>query len=185
MWPLNPEAGRKSDSLPCVPYLHYTDTQKATSLLAPAIKQKPCEPVTIQHLECLCTCLNFDDPFDATVFAIACLAFWSQARLGELLFDSTYDPQHHIAHGGIVFGMSSSNRGYGKGWLPRTKTKPQGDWLLFTDSECANSACHAPKWHLFSNSIVPDSGPLFAFETLDGLWCPMKKSWFLAQCNSI
>ena len=65
---------------------------KAASLLAPAIKQKPCEPVTMQHLEQLCTCLNFDDPFDAAVFAITCLVFWSHAQLGELLFEATFDP---------------------------------------------------------------------------------------------
>jgi len=46
----------------------------------------------IQHLEWLCTHLDFEDPFDATVFAIACLAFWLQAQLRELLFDAPFDP---------------------------------------------------------------------------------------------
>jgi len=41
-------------------------------------------------------CLDFDDPFDATVFAIAFLAFWSQACLGELLFKKGFDPSLHI-----------------------------------------------------------------------------------------
>jgi len=119
------------------------------------------------------------------VFAIACLAFWSQARLGELLFYAAFDPHLHITCDGIKFGMSTSNRCYGKGWLPCTKTKPGSDWLLFTDSQCTNSTCCSLKWHLSSNSLVPNAAPLLAFKTLDGTWFPMQKNWFLTQCNSI
>ena len=116
MWPLNPEVGHQSNSLPLpLPRLHYTDASKAASLLAPTIECRPHDPVTIQHLKQLHTCLNFDDPFDAAVFAIACLAFWLQAQLGELLFEATFDPQLHITCGSIMFGMSSSNKSYGKG----------------------------------------------------------------------
>jgi len=65
---------------------------QAASLLAPKPSQKLCGPMTIQHLECLCAGLDFDDPFDTSVFAIACLAFWSQACLRELLLDKAFDP---------------------------------------------------------------------------------------------
>ena len=65
------------------------------------------------------------------------------------------------------------------------KMKPQGDWLLFMDSECANSAYRALEWHLTSSSLVPETVPLFAFEMLNGSWCPIHKTWFLAQCNSV
>jgi len=99
----------------------------AASLLAPTVLWCPHELVTIQHLEWLCISLDFFNPFDAAVFTIACLSFWSQAHLGELLFSAAFDPQLHIACDSINFGVSSSERCYGKGWLPCTKTKLHGD----------------------------------------------------------
>jgi len=141
--------------------------------------------MTIQHLECLHASLDFDDPFDASIFAMACLTFWSQVHLGELIFDKTFDPSLYMARSRVTFSKTSNNHAYGKCWHPRMKTKLNGDWLLFTDSECANSAYHALKWHLFSNSALSDAVPLFMFETLDGGWSPMWKSWFLTQCNSL
>jgi len=50
----------------------------------------------IQHLECLCHDLDFDDPFDVSVYTLACLAFWSQARLGKLSFENVFDPLVHV-----------------------------------------------------------------------------------------
>jgi len=113
---------------------------KAAARLAPHTSRRKRDPLTIQHLECLRNDLDFEDPFDASVYALACLAFWSQARLGELSFDNAFDPLTHVVRGSLAFGSSSSNRLYGKCWLPRTKMKPLGDWLLFTDSQCATSA---------------------------------------------
>jgi len=69
------------------------------------------------------------------VFALTCLAFWSQAQLGELLFHRDFNPGLHIAHENILFGIISDGWNFGKCWAPHTKTKPGGDWLLFTDSE--------------------------------------------------
>jgi hypothetical protein len=39
--------------------------------------------------------------------------------------------------------------------------------------------------HLDANAAVPASAPLFAFETSNGNWSPMTRSWFLSRCNSI
>jgi len=142
----------------------------AASLLAPTAVWIPCDPVTVQHLEWLHTHLDFEDPFNATVFTIACLAFWLQAQLREPLFDAAFDPRLHISCNSIKFSVASSNRGYGKGWLPHMKTKSHSHWLLFMDSKCTNSVCHALKWHLSSNSLVPETTPLFTFETLNGSW---------------
>ena len=80
VWPLNPEMGHEVMGTP--PFLSniaLLTLLKATSLLAPKIVWRPCKPVTIQHLEYLCICLDFDDLFDAAIFDIACLAFWLQA----------------------------------------------------------------------------------------------------------
>ena len=98
------------------------------------------------------------------VFALACLAFWSQARLGELLFEKEFNPT--LARGSITFSVTSSNRKYGKCWLPRTKTKPNHDWILFTDSECANSAYRALKIHVLTNSRLSEDVPLLPLKPL-------------------
>jgi len=97
---------------------------QAATLLAPKCSQKPHEPMTIQHLECLHSGLNFYDPFDASIFAMACLAFWSQVRLSELSFDKYFDPSLQMIRSGVIFRKTSSNHAYSKCWHLRTKTKP-------------------------------------------------------------
>jgi len=92
--------------------------------LAPESMQKACDPITIQHLEWLCTGLDLNDPFNTSMFAMACLTFWSQMHLRELLFEFNFDPLLHITHNSILFGVTMSNRHYRKGWLPCMKTKP-------------------------------------------------------------
>jgi len=49
--------------------------------------------------------------------------------------------------------------------LPHTKTKYTGEDVNITDSTCQCSAMTAFKHHLSSNMTIPDSAPLFAFET--------------------
>ena len=153
--------------------------------MSPPSTCRPHDPVTIQHLECIRKCLDFEDLFDVTIYALACLAFWSQARLGELLFENQFDWLLHITRGNVAFGVTSNACKYAKCWLPCTKRKPAGDWLLFTDSECMNSAYTALVFHLFTNSHLAETAPFFAFETLDGGWSPMWRGWFLGQCNYV
>lgn len=39
--------------------------------------------------------------------------------------------------------------------------------------------------HLAVNVAIPDSAPLFAFETSDGNWSPLTRKWFVDCCNQI
>jgi len=39
--------------------------------------------------------------------------------------------------------------------------------------------------HLASNPLVPNNVPLFAWQTMDGSWCPMTKDWFMGKCTEI
>jgi hypothetical protein len=43
------------------------------------------DPVTLQHLQCLCDHLDLSTSFDAAVFAVACIAFF-RAAAGQPLF---------------------------------------------------------------------------------------------------
>ena len=155
------------------------------SLAPPSSIRPKRDPVTISHLRSLLHHLDFTDPFDVTIWAIACVSFWAQARLGEVTFDGDFDPSLHATRSGINLNRTDTGCKYGKIWVPRTKTKPQGDWLMFTDSGCACSALTILQAHLNINSSPPASAPLFAFETADKKFAPMRHSWFLNRCNEI
>jgi len=69
-----------------------TYATKAVALLTLPPSHRQCNPVMIWHLKCLCNGLYFNDPFDAAMYALACLRFWSKAHLGELTFNNDFDP---------------------------------------------------------------------------------------------
>src|SRR5882724_3237392 len=54
-----------------------------------------------------------------------------------------------------------------------------------TDTRCPCSPTTAFDHHIASNSAIPISALLFAFETGSGTWSPMKCKWFLARCDEI
>jgi len=54
-----------------------------------------------------------------------------------------------------------------------------------SDSTCHCSTTTAFKHHLSSNTNIPPTAPLFAFETANGQWAPMNGLWFLEGCNEI
>jgi len=54
-----------------------------------------------------------------------------------------------------------------------------------SNSTCECSTISAFEHHLLSNTNIPNSSPLFAFETADGSWAPMIRTWFLECCNEV
>jgi len=81
--------------------------------------------------------------------------------------------------------MTLSGIKYHSFWAPSTKTSPRGEDIRWTDSQCLCSAEWAFKSHLTINQFVPQMAHLLAFETASGGLAPMRKHWFLAQCNKI
>ena len=159
---------------------------KASVSLAPTSSTRPKRtPITIDHIRSLRCHLDFTDPFEVTVFAVACVMFWAQACLGKLIFDGMFDPALHASRRDFTLSCSTSGRCYGKLWVPQTKMKPLGDLLMFTDSNCECSTVAAILTHLQTNLSIPSSAPVFTFETLDGSFSPMCRSWFLSCCNKI
>ena len=69
--------------------------------------------------------------------------------------------------------------------VPRTKTKAEGDTINLSDSACNCSAINAFEHYLSSNMDIPPDAPLFAFETVEKSWSPMKCMWFFNRCNEI
>ena len=115
-----------------------------------------------------------------------CIAFWSQCRLAELCIDGVFDPQKHPSRNSLRrCGITVTGIKYGSFWAPSTKTSPNGQEILWTDSACPASAVWAIKNHLEINDKLPANAHLFAFEADDGKHYVMRRSWFLDRCNEI
>ena len=120
------------------------------------------------------------------MFAVACIAFWCCCRLGELLIDVRFDPKMHVAHSmNIKWGITSNGSKFINFSVPHTKTKVEGDTINMFDSTCECSAINTFEHHLTSNTTIPINAPLFAFETTDKSWSPMRRSWFIDSCDEI
>src|SRR5882672_6399967 len=61
----------------------------------------------------------------------------------------------------------------------------QGEGRSMTDTRCNCSPTSAFDHHIASNHAIPHDAPLFAFESGNGEWSPMKRDWFLARCNQV
>jgi hypothetical protein len=153
-----------------------------------AFKRDQRGPVTIQHMIALRATLNLDDPFDAAVWALACAAFWSCRRLGELTVrcPADFDPKYHIARGAVPRRIRNSNTRATALHLPWTKsTRERGGTMTLTvrdDDLCPEAAYDN---HMRVNATVPSSAPLFAFRNTDGSWSYMTKDWFITRCDKI
>ena len=138
-------------------------------------------PVTLAHLKALRACLNLNDTFDATVFAVATIAFWCQCRLGEVCVDICFNPLIHPAQcTPQKTGCMASNIIFHSFWAPSIKTKPHGEFIMWTSSDCNCSTEWALNNHCSINCFIPQSAHLFTFKTDSGSFAPMKRAWFLS-----
>ena len=145
------------------------------------------DPVTLQHIQALYDSLDLSVAFDAAVLAVACIAFWSCCRLGELLIDHDFDCTQHVSRSVFIKrGVTANGFAYCLFHIPNSKTEGslRAD-IIITDSTCRCSPVTALNHHLAANSKVPSHAPLFAFETADGNWAPMRQNWFMNRCNEI
>ncbi|KAF9516517.1 hypothetical protein BS47DRAFT_1441504 [Hydnum rufescens UP504] len=164
---------------------------------APPSTTRPLRPpVLIAHLEALR--LNLDlisNPFDISVYMVACCAFWGVSRLGELVISSSSDrePEKRV-HRECAFSwdyLPDTTTLSGAHWhIPWTKTTQFcGATMVLTDladmADC--SPVKALKHHLSCSSTLPMSANLFTYSnSLSSVsWSPMTKSLFLTHCRSI
>jgi len=145
-----------------------------------------CSPVTLAHLRALRANLNLNDTCDAAVFVTATISFWCQCRLSEVCVDNPFDPIINPAWSTPQkSGKTASNIAFHTFWAPQTKTKPNGEFIMWTDSQCSCSSESGLSNHLKINCHVPPSAHLFTFETESGSYAPMKRHWFVSRCNKI
>ncbi|KAG2359626.1 hypothetical protein BDR07DRAFT_1452269 [Suillus spraguei] len=144
--------------------------------VVPESSKCPCwPPVTLKHMHALFRGLDLSNTFDAAVFAVACMAFWCCCRLGELVINSLtlFDSDKHISRSTLIFCHSLLNQiPFTIFYIPWAKTT-HGEVMVLDH-------------HLSSNSKVPPTAPLFAYETAGGGWAPMTRPWLLAsRCNQV
>ncbi|KAH9946883.1 DNA breaking-rejoining enzyme [Amylocystis lapponica] len=161
----------------------------AVAKTAPSAKPKR-SPVTVEHLFALRKGLDLTNSFDAAVYAVACVAFWSCRRLGELVVPSTgkFDPERHVARSATVrFRSLPDGSEYAVFHVPWSKTTKQlGVDVIITEHRDPTSAVVALRHHLQANAAVPPSAPFFAFESTDAQgWSPMTRDWFIRRCNGV
>ncbi|KAF8586659.1 hypothetical protein K439DRAFT_1340540 [Ramaria rubella] len=144
------------------------------------------DPVTFEHIKALQTNLNLNDSFDIAVFAVATITFWSCCHLGELLIDSGFNPSRNVSRStAINHSIATNGVKFISIHIPHTKTKPYSDNIILTNSGCSCSPTSAFTHHFSANVPVPLSAPLFMFQSTNGMWAPMKCTWFLQRCNEI
>ncbi|KAF8076565.1 DNA breaking-rejoining enzyme, partial [Lyophyllum atratum] len=163
--------------------------KRGVSKLVPVdAKRAKRPPVTIEHMHALRAGLNLSDAFDAAVWALACIAYWSCCRLGELLVPSagTFNPAKHVSRATRRSSRSSSSATSTTFDIPWTKTTGfEGASIVVTKIDEPSDPHAALLHHLNVNSGVPGSAPFFAFSTADGGWAPMTRDWFLNRCEGI
>jgi hypothetical protein len=74
--------------------------QGVAKLVPDTARRAKRRPVTIEHMHALRVGrVNLSNVFDAAVLALACAAYWSCCRLGELSIPSvgTFNPAKHVS----------------------------------------------------------------------------------------
>ena len=78
----------------------------------------------IHHLHVLKQDLDITNMFDATIWAVACIAFWSQCRLAEVCVDLAFDPKVHTSRSSpLKSGFTANGVEFGGFFAPSTKTQ--------------------------------------------------------------
>lgn len=159
-------------------------------LCPPELKRAKRPPVTIEAMVALGEGLDLSLSFDAAVWAVACVAFWSCCRLGELVIPSpgAFSPDKHVSRASAPSSFISPALGATSTvfHIPWTKTTLQdGADISVTSRPHISCPIWALRHHLAANSAVPDSAPLFSYETADGSYAPMAKSWFMKRCSEV
>ncbi|KAG0705616.1 DNA breaking-rejoining enzyme [Suillus ampliporus] len=158
--------------------------------LVPSSSKCPCHPpVTLDHMHALFKGLDLSNVFDAAVFAMACVAFWSCVRLGELVIDSenSFNPARHVAQSAPPRRRNLPNQiPFIVLRIPWTKTTHgEGADIVASKVDDITNPVSALEHHLSANVNIPPTAPFFAYENTSGGWTTLTRPWFLARCNQV
>ncbi|KAF7303391.1 DNA breaking-rejoining enzyme [Mycena indigotica] len=161
------------------PRLHYV-LSGVESLSPQTASRPPRPPITPDMLLSLRRGLDFASHFDVAVFAAACVAFWGQCRLGELLPDSRSDKtlNEKPSRANISFHRDTLTIR-----LPRTKTQKHGEDVVLVSQRSEIDPILALRMHFVANPILPPAH-LFAYQC-GSSYQPLTRRAFLNRCNDI
>ncbi|KAJ7721249.1 hypothetical protein DFH07DRAFT_1008089 [Mycena maculata] len=162
--------------------LHYV-LAGVENLAPESSKQPPRPPINAAMLRALYHGLDFTSPRDVAVFAAACVAFWGQCRLGEILPLSSSDSACAQKPTRAHVSRSHRNSRSTKLRLPRTKTHKSGEDVVLVAQHNPIDPEIALHAHLKINKLSP-SDPLFAYCTPTGSQI-LTRARFLERCNVI
>ena len=122
------------------------------------------QPYTLTYLRALRDHLHLADPLDAAMWAVLTVAFFSLARLGELLLNRLdgFQPGNHVTPQNLTRDSDRDGRPVWVLRIPRTKTAPAGEDLCFAPQEEPLDPVAALRNHLAVNN-PHESGPLFTY----------------------
>lgn len=166
--------------------------KKAVAKRAPSSKKSLRPPVTVQHLRALASRLDLLNSFDIAVFAVACTAFWSCMRLGEILVDSPrfFDPSRSPSKA-MVLSMREARGGlpFLSFDIPWTKTTKNDGATVVVNPREGDPTCpvKALRLHRHANGASSDlSIPFFAFSTTsEHTFEPLTRDAFMRRCNEV
>lgn len=161
--------------------LHYV-MNGVHSLTPKSSRRPPRPPITTAMLKCLHHNLDLADPFDVTVFACACIAFWCQCRLGELLPSSSISPVDHIPQRRHVRTSTIQSKSHLL-HLPRTKTSKHGEDVALVPQDHPICPLQALEHHLLLNSLSSHHS-LYTYNSPRGP-TRLSRPKFLERCNTI
>ncbi|KAJ7128284.1 hypothetical protein C8R46DRAFT_1237054 [Mycena filopes] len=162
--------------------LHYV-LAGVDNLAPESSKRAPRPPINAAMIRALYDGLDFSDPRDVAVFAAACVAFWGQCRLGELLPTSASATAAKFLPTRKHLSRSSRNKRSSILRLPRTKTQKNGDNVVLVEQTAPINPRMALDMHLLVNKCAPNL-PLFSYSSRDGP-VTLTKPKFLQRCNEI
>ncbi|KAI5981110.1 hypothetical protein EDD15DRAFT_2337602 [Pisolithus albus] len=156
-----------------------------TKLVPPSSKRAKRPPVTLEALCILHDRLDLSNTFDASVWALASLAFWSCCRLGELLIapPQAFDPSKHVSRQVLPLSISTLENGtrhstFHIPWPSKT-TLSLGADISITARNNRTCPLAALLNHSSGSTGLPSHAPLFAYRTGNG-WSPMTR-WYGSQ----
>lgn len=156
------------------------------NLAPPSSSLPPRPPVTREMLILLACHLTVTTPLDACCFAAACMAFWAQLRLGEILSErqGSFSSSNTVCRSHLTGPLNAN--GSRKCHLPFTKVgKSRGEDVIICRQSDASDPIDALGIHLHINAPSPDI-PLFSYRSgSDNSWKYLTRSTFLARCNTV
>ncbi|KAF8223653.1 hypothetical protein L208DRAFT_1315808 [Tricholoma matsutake] len=128
----------------------------------------------------------YHSPFCPSSFSLLTFSH----SLGELIIPSQnlFNSSKHVSRDTlpIQFSCLSNGMEHATFHIPWTKTTAElGADISITAHDHPTCPLLALKHHLLANVLLPWSAPLFTFETADGGWAPMTRSWFMDHCNVV